>query len=73
MKRGHALLFSLFWLAWIASCSPATLGSPFVWIDAPLDGSTLPLAPYPVVAHANSPDGIARFQAHPPIVSSRLA
>ncbi len=61
MKRGHALLFSFFWLAWIASCSPATQGSPFVWIDAPLDGSILPLAPYPVVAHANSPDGVARF------------
>ncbi len=61
MKRGHALIFSLFWLVWIASCSPATQGSPFVWIDAPLDGSILPLAPYPVVAHANSSDGVARF------------
>ena len=61
MKRGHALLFSLFWLAWIASCSPATQGSPFVWIDAPLDGSNLPLAPYSVVAHANSADGVSRF------------
>ncbi len=61
MKRRHALLFSMFWLAWIASCSPATQGSPFVWIDAPLDGSNLPLAPYPVVAHANSQERVARF------------
>jgi hypothetical protein len=61
MKRRLVLLLSIFSLVWIAACSPATQGSPLVWIDAPLDGSILPLAPYPVVAHANSPDGIARF------------
>jgi hypothetical protein len=61
MKRRLVPLQSIFWLALIAACSPATQGSPFVWIDAPLDGSILPLAPYPVVAHASSPDGIARF------------
>ncbi len=61
MKRKLLPLLSIFWLAWIAACSAATQGSPLSWIDAPLDGSILPLAPYSVVAHANSPDGIARF------------
>ena len=31
-----------------------------VWIDAPLDGMTLPLAPYEVVSHANGPSGISQ-------------
>lgn len=61
MKRKLVLILSMVWLVWTAACSPATQGSPLVWIDAPLDGSILPLVPYPVVAHANSPDGIARF------------
>jgi hypothetical protein len=61
MKRRLVLLLSMFWLVWTAACSPATQGSPLSWIDAPLDGSNLPLAPYPVVAHANSPDGVSRF------------
>ena len=32
------------------------------WIDAPLPGSSLPLAAIDIVAHAASPDGIASFE-----------
>jgi hypothetical protein len=32
------------------------------WIDAPLHGSVLPLAPYNVISHAASPNGIASFE-----------
>ncbi len=35
---------------------------PQAWIDAPLDGMTIPLAPYEVVAHASSPNGVASFE-----------
>jgi hypothetical protein len=34
-------------------------GGPQAWIDAPLNGMTIPLAPYPVVYHASDPDGVA--------------
>jgi hypothetical protein len=40
--------------------SPA-LG-PQTWIDAPLGGAVLPLAPYPVIAHASHPDGVASLE-----------
>ena len=32
------------------------------WIDAPLHGSVLPLAPYDVISHASSTNGIASFE-----------
>jgi len=32
------------------------------WIDAPLHGAVLPLAPYDVVSHASSPNGVASFE-----------
>lgn len=32
------------------------------WIDAPLHGSTLPIAPYSIVFHAASPSGIDTFE-----------
>ena len=35
---------------------------PAAWIDAPLDGSSLPLAEYNVVSHASDPSGIASFE-----------
>ncbi len=51
------------------SDEPLTIGEipdeafgPQAWVDAPLDGSELPLAPYEVVAHASSPNGIASFE-----------
>jgi len=33
-------------------------GGPMAWIDAPLNGVDLELAPYPVVYHAGDPDGV---------------
>lgn len=52
-----------------ASCAPASSppaenvpSGPGAWIDAPLDGSTIPLAPYDVVAHASDASGISSFE-----------
>jgi hypothetical protein len=51
----------------ISACGPQTTQqAPFVagsqvWIDAPLPGSQLPLAPVEIVAHAASSAGIASF------------
>ncbi len=51
------------------SCAPASnpiaeniTGGPGAWIDAPLDGSTIPLAPYNVVAHASDAGSISTFE-----------
>jgi hypothetical protein len=51
----------------IAGCNaPAAIPTPPLgpqtWIDAPLDGSALPLVPYPVVAHASHPDGVESLE-----------
>ena len=35
---------------------------PGAWIDAPLDGSTIPLAAYDVVSHASDPGGMSEFE-----------
>jgi len=35
---------------------------PGAWIDAPLDGSTIPLAAYNVVSHASDPAGMSTFE-----------
>jgi Bacterial SH3 domain len=56
------LLFML-----IVSCVPNAgltnpVTGPGAWIDAPLDGSTIPLAPYGVVSHASDPGGISTFE-----------
>ncbi len=45
--------FSLF----LAGCAGASGPGPRTWIDAPLDGSTLPLAPVVVRSHATSGTG----------------
>jgi len=51
----HLLLFLAFCLT-LAGCSQAKVdlpeaGDPVAWIDAPLDGMLLPLAPYEIVFH----------------------
>jgi len=45
-------------------CGPqaSSAGGPQAWIDAPLEGMQLPLAPYEIVAHADDPSGIAQFE-----------
>jgi hypothetical protein len=51
MNRRPLLLFVLCLL--LAGCNlPQTGAGPQAWIDAPLDGSTLPLAPTEIVFHA---------------------
>lgn len=35
---------------------------PSTWIDAPLDGSTIPLAEFTVISHASDADGISAFE-----------
>ncbi len=35
---------------------------PAAWIDAPLDGSQLPLAPYEIVIHLSNPDGLSQVK-----------
>lgn len=46
----------------VSACNPAALqtglGTLTAWIDAPLNGSTIPLAPYEIVAHASDPEQI---------------
>lgn len=48
------------------SIVPATeapqVGSVRTWIDAPLDGSTIPLAPYEVVMHAYDASGVSELE-----------
>lgn len=48
----------------VAACGPQNSGlsAPQSWIDAPLHGSTIPLAPYQIVAHAAFPSGISQFE-----------
>ena len=56
-------------IAFSAACGPTTVVSsedvptgPGAWIDAPLDGSTIPLAAYDVVSHASDPGGMSTFE-----------
>jgi hypothetical protein len=48
----------------ISGCGPQNLpaSGPQAWVDAPLNGSTIPLAPYQIIAHASSPSGISQFE-----------
>src|SRR5688572_17789781 len=48
----------------IVSCGPQDLAAsaPQSWIDAPLPGSTIPLAPYQITVHAGFPSGISQFE-----------
>jgi len=71
------ILLSLIWLA--AACNLSQTATPpqtslsQAWLDAPRDGSVLPLAPYEVVFHGSNPDGVQqgefsvndRVQANP--------
>jgi hypothetical protein len=62
MRR--SLTLSLLMLAIIlvlASCAAPGQG-PTAWLDRPLDGSHLPLAPVTILAHASDVDGVASFE-----------
>jgi hypothetical protein len=45
----------------LAACGAAAQG-PITWLDRPLDGARLPLAPVTMQAHASDADGVASFQ-----------
>lgn len=53
-----------FFTVLLAACAPTQKnpGAPQAWIDAPLDGMLLPLAPYEIVAHASDPGGISQIE-----------
>jgi hypothetical protein len=53
LRSAHFLILCLL----VAGCAPAQSGSgsPQAWIDAPLDGSVLPLAPYEIIVHGAAP------------------
>ncbi len=68
MKNPRRILFFLlilFGTACTGISSPAGeeySTGPGAWIDAPLDGSTIPLAEYEVISHANDASGISAFE-----------
>jgi hypothetical protein len=49
-----------------AACDNTPTATPLpavqTWIDKPLNGSTIPLAPYGLLFHAASPSGVAEFE-----------
>jgi hypothetical protein len=63
------LLLTLLWILWLASCTlpqntPAVsyAKAPTAWIDAPLDGSHLPLGGVEIITHASAPKEVAAVQ-----------
>lgn len=65
-KKFPARLIVIVLLAGIlTACGPQILSassSPQTWIDAPIHGSTIPLAAYEIIAHAAFPAGISQFE-----------
>jgi len=69
----HRIAFLIILTLFTSACSPQTTQSetgsgdvsgsgPQAWIDTPLSGTTHPLAPLDVLAHASDPGGIAEFE-----------
>ena len=46
----------------LAQANPQTLSAPHSWIDAPLHGSTVMLAPVQVVSHSTHPAGVSQVE-----------
>ena len=46
----------------LAACAPSSTQGPTAWLDQPLDGARLPLAPQEVTAHASDADGVASLE-----------
>lgn len=67
MKGCRFLVLCFALVGFLSACAPtptgqpvaAVRGGPMAWIDAPLDGSTLPLAPYEIVFHCSAPSDVA--------------
>ncbi len=70
MKRPATLCLAVLWMCLLLyGCTWPTapekigqIGSVQTWIDAPLDGSTIPLAPYEIVLHAYDPAGVTQVE-----------
>ncbi len=66
MVRKKRLLILVLICIFGAACNPGPTATPppnlQTWIDKPLDGSTIPLAPYQLLFHAASPNGVAEFE-----------
>ncbi|MBI4788349.1 MAG: hypothetical protein HY782_15055 [Chloroflexi bacterium] len=68
MKCSCPLLLALLSAMLIAGCDPiqsqksASPAAPRSWIDAPLDGSRVPLAPLQVVSHSSDPLQIVQVE-----------
>lgn len=63
MEKKWVLWFGLFLVLSLSACAAQSTG-PSVWIDQPLDGSTFPLQPLPLTAHASDSDGVASFEIY---------
>lgn len=62
MKRRIHLYFGMMLLMLVfTACSAATMG-PSIWIDTPLDNTTLPLTQLTIQAHASDSNGITMFE-----------
>lgn len=64
MKKITASILIVFFL-FLTSCSSTDKGigvGLHAWIDAPRNGTTLPLKPYTLVFHGNDPAGISQFE-----------
>jgi hypothetical protein len=69
MRRILIRLIAILLITGISSCN-FPQNSPVIsinsgantWFDAPLDGTNLPLAPYPVVIHSFDPGGVAQVE-----------
>jgi hypothetical protein len=59
-KRVPALIGLMISILLFSACSPAA-GGPQAWLDHPLDGSTIPLAPLSIMAHASDGNGVSQF------------
>jgi len=58
MKR--LSFFSLIILLVLSACG-APANGPTTWLDRPLDNSSVPLAPLPILAHASDSSGVSQF------------
>jgi hypothetical protein len=62
MRRSIVCLIGLLLVALLLAACAAPQAGPMVWVDRPLDGSILPLAPVTLLAHASDEDLVASFE-----------
>ena len=62
MRRRMVCLTGLLLVGLLVTACGAAPAGPMTWLDRPLDGSELPLAPVTILAHASDEDGVASFE-----------